>query len=180
MTNASQKVLQGKSTYISQGELAVDSASDVTISTILGSCIAACIWDPVAKIGGMNHFLLPEGPQTREGVFSSFGANSMELLINTLTRSGAQKERLRAKVFGGAEMYHGLTDAGSRNSEFVLRYLERENIPCDAQSLGGSQARRVEFSPASGRVRQKLIEDAHIDEITPKAQSSSELELFLT
>lgn len=178
MTNASQKISHGKSTYISQGEFAVDSAPEVTISTILGSCIAACIWDPVAKIGGMNHFLLPDGPQTTDGVFSSFGANAMELLINTLTRSGAQKERLRAKVFGGAEMYRGLTDAGNRNGEFVLSYLERENIPCEAQSLGGSQARRIEFNPATGRARQKLVEDARIVETVPKVSSSSEVELF--
>lgn len=178
MKNASQKISQGKSTYISQGEFAVDGAPEVTISTILGSCIAACIWDPVAKVGGMNHFLLPEGPQTADGTFSSFGANAMELLINTLIRSGAQKERLRAKVFGGAEMYRGLTDAGNRNGEFVLKYLERESIPCDAQSLGGSQARRVEFNPASGRARQRLVEDAHIEETIPKPTSSSEVELF--
>jgi chemotaxis protein CheD len=178
MTNASQKISQGKSTYISQGEFAVDSSPEVTISTILGSCIAACIWDPVAKIGGMNHFLLPDGPQTSDGGFSSFGANAMELLINTLTRSGAQKERLRAKVFGGAEMYRGLTDAGTRNGKFVLSYLERENIPCEAQSLGGSQARRIEFNPASGRARQKLVEDARIVETVPKVSSPSDIELF--
>ncbi|MEM5475658.1 chemotaxis protein CheD [Pacificibacter sp. AS14] len=178
MTNASQKTSQGKSIYISQGEFAVDSSPEVTISTILGSCIAACIWDPVAKIGGMNHFLLPDGPKNSDGAFSSFGANAMELLINTLTRSGAQKNRLRAKVFGGAEMYRGLTDAGDRNGEFVLKYLKLENIPCDAQSLGGSQARRVEFNPASGRARQKLVEDARIEETVPKVSSCSDVELF--
>lgn len=178
MTNTSQKISQGKSTYISQGEFAVESSPNVTISTILGSCIAACIWDPVAQVGGMNHFLLPNGPQTSEEGASSFGANAMELLINTLTRSGAQRNRLRAKVFGGAEMYRGLTDAGTRNVKFVLSYLEREGIPCDAQSLGGSQARRIEFTPASGRARQKLVEDAHIIETVPKISPSSDVELF--
>lgn len=178
MTNSSQKILQGKSSYISQGEFAVDGDPDVTISTILGSCVAACIWDPIARIGGMNHFLLPEGKQLVDGTFSSFGANAMELLINTLIRSGAQKERLRAKVFGGAEMYRGLTDAGSRNREFVLNYLTREKIPCDSHSLGGSQARRVEFSPATGRARQKLVEDARFVETVPKFQFTNDLELF--
>ena len=129
MTSVAQKQSQGKSTYISQGQFAVDSSPEVTISTILGSCIAACIWDPVAKVGGMNHFLLPDGPQSAEGGFSSFGANAMELLINTLIRSGAHKDRLRAKVFGGAEMYRGLTDAGNRNGEFVLNYFNPKEKP---------------------------------------------------
>jgi chemotaxis protein CheD len=178
MTSVARKMFQGKSTYISQGEFIVDSAPDVTISTILGSCIAACIWDPVAKIGGMNHFLLPDGPYSAKSGLSSFGANAMELLINTLICSGAQKDRLRAKVFGGAEMYRGLTDVGNRNGEFVLKYLERENIFCEAKSLGGSRARRIEFNPASGRARQKLVEDARVNESIPTEQSSSEIELF--
>jgi chemotaxis protein CheD len=178
MTNVSNKILQGKSVYITQGEFAVDCSPTVVISTILGSCIAACIWDPEANIGGMNHFLLPNGPQVLESDSSSFGANAMEVLINTLIRSGARKNCLRAKVFGGAEMCRGLTDAGSRNGLFVLSYLERENIPCVGQSLGGNQARRLEFYPESGRVRQKLVEDACVTEVIPEVPASNELELF--
>jgi chemotaxis protein CheD len=178
MTNISEKVLSGKSVYITQGEFAVDRSPTVVISTILGSCIAACIWDPEVKIGGMNHFLLPNGPKVLERDSSSFGANAMEVLINTLLRSGARKSCLQAKVFGGAEMYRGLTDAGRRNGSFVLSYLERENIPCIGQSLGGNQARRIEFFPESGRVRQKLVEDACINEVIPDVPVSNDLELF--
>ena len=173
----SQKNSGSKSTYIAQGEYAVSSDPETTISTILGSCVATCLWDPVARVGGMNHFLLPDGPTSRSEV-SSFGANAMELLINGLIRSGAVRSRLRAKVFGGAEMYRGLTNAGNQNGAFVLEYLEREGIPCDGQSLGGSKARRVEFVPMTGNARQKLVEDAHIREEVPETTPSNGLELF--
>lgn len=172
-----QQRSSGLRTYIAQGEYAIADVEDAVISTILGSCVATCLWDPVAKIGGMNHFLLPDGPPSRSDV-SSFGANAMELLINALIRKGACRERLRAKVFGGAEMYKGLTNAGNQNGLFVLSYLERENIPCDGQSLGGGQARRVEFFPAQGKARQKLVEDQHIVEKRPVPEKANDLELF--
>ncbi|SFI83748.1 chemotaxis protein CheD [Celeribacter neptunius] len=177
MTTISEKQTHGAKTYIAQGEYAISSEEGAVISTILGSCVATCLWDPVAKLGGMNHFLLPKGPPSRADV-SSFGANAMELLINALIRAGAVRERLRAKVFGGAEMYKGLTNAGNQNGLFVLSYLEREGIPCDGQSLGGTQARRVEFVPALGKARQKLVEDSHIVETVPAPEKSHDLELF--
>lgn len=178
MTTISEKRASGSRTYIAQGEYAIGDCEAAVISTILGSCVATCLWDPVARVGGMNHFLLPEGPPSRSDV-SSFGANAMELLINGLIRHGARRERLRAKVFGGAEMYKGLTNAGNQNGTFVLSYLERENIPCDGQSLGGAQARRVEFMPALGKARQKLVSDAsQIVEKRPPPERTSDLELF--
>ncbi|PTQ75404.1 chemotaxis protein CheD [Celeribacter persicus] len=178
MTAISEKQNAGNRTYIAQGEYAIGDGEEVVISTILGSCVATCLWDPVARIGGMNHFLLPEGPAMRSDV-SSFGAHAMELLINSLVRHGARRERLRAKVFGGAEMYKGLTDAGTQNGMFVLSYLARENIPCDGQSLGGTLARRVEFMPALGKARQKLVPDASlVVEIVPVTEQTSDLELF--
>jgi chemotaxis protein CheD len=167
------------SQYIAQGEYAVDSREDSKITTILGSCVATCLWDPDAQVGGMNHFLLPHGSGTGGGV-SSFGANAMELLINALIKSGADRRRFRAKVFGGAEMYKGLTSVGSQNAAFVLDYLECEGIPCDGQSLGGSLARRVEFMPAIGAARQKFVEDTVIVKPEPVVELpvTSELELF--
>ncbi|WP_417239737.1 chemotaxis protein CheD [Celeribacter halophilus] len=177
MTAILQKQPSDLRTYIAQGEYAIADAEDAVITTVLGSCVATCLWDPVAGIGGMNHFLLPDGPPSRSDV-SSFGANAMELLINALIRSGALRGRLRAKVFGGAEMYKGLTNVGNQNGRFVLSYLEREGIPCDGQSLGGVQARRVEFFPTQGKARQKLVEDTHIVEKRPVPEISSDLELF--
>ena len=166
------------STYIGQGEYAVSCNSDEVISTILGSCVATCLWDSDTKIGGMNHFLLPDGPHTPNGHVSSFGANSMELLINALIRNGADRNRLRAKVFGGAEMYRGLTDAGARNGDFVTSYLERESIPCDGMSLGGGHARRIEFDPTTGRARQKFVADHCVMEKMDVQEVSNDLEIF--
>jgi chemotaxis protein CheD len=168
-----------KSKYIAQGEFAVDAGPNGKITTILGSCVATCLWDPEARVGGMNHILLPDSVGN-DAEFSSLGANSMELLINGLIRLGANKNNLRAKVFGGAAMYKGLTSAGDQNGTFVLDYLEREHIPCDGQSLGGSKARRIEFIPATGQARQKFVEDVPIEKVAPKPVEvpSNDLELF--
>ncbi len=173
----SHKSATGRRTYIAQGEFAISASEEAVISTILGSCVATCLWDPRANLGGMNHFLLPEGPSSRSDV-SSFGVNAMELLINALIREGADRSRLRAKVFGGAEMYRGLTRAGSENGSFVMSYLKREGIACDAQSLGGTRARRVEFCPATGFARQKLVEDTQLNERLPAIDLGHDLELF--
>jgi chemotaxis protein CheD len=171
----------GGSCYIAQGEHALGNRSEDVISTILGSCVATCLWDPVAGIGGMNHILLPDSGGENIAA-SSYGANAMELLINAMISAGAVKKRFRAKLFGGATMYVGLSDAGKKNGDFVLDYLARESIPLDGKSLGGTQARRVEFWPADGRARQKLVEDQSVaDEkptrvITPPP--GNDLELF--
>lgn len=163
--------------YITQGEHAIASGPDAVISTLLGSCVAVCLWDPVARIGGMNHLLLPEEGLILPGM-SGYGANAMELVINGLIRGKAQRERLRAKLFGGAVMISGLSNAGQRNAAFAEAYLARENIPCDSQSLGGTQARRVEFWPADGRVRIKFLSDVRIVAQPPKPVAGTEVELF--
>ncbi|MCA0044966.1 chemotaxis protein CheD [Celeribacter litoreus] len=176
-TTIERKRPAGKRTYIAQGEFAITSQTEAVISTILGSCVATCLWDPEARLGGMNHFLLPDGPAKNSEV-SSFGANAMELLINGLIRAGGDRARFRAKVFGGASLYRGLTNAGDQNGAFVLEYLARERIPCDGQSLGGTRARRIEFQPTLGAARQKFVDDAMIVEKAPAAAKSNELELF--
>ncbi len=170
--------LPGESIYIGQGEHAVGRGIGTVISTLLGSCVAVCVWDPVAQIGGMNHFLLPDG---RDGVNgqSSFGLNSMELLLNALSRQGGLRSRFQAKVFGGAEMISGLSDAGSRNGRFAMEYLERENIPCKSSSLGGRMGRRVEFWPADGRARLKFLDDVPLPRFDlPPAIPPQDVELF--
>jgi len=163
--------------HITQGEYAVGDGGHGSISTILGSCVATCLYDPGSGRGGMNHFLLPEG--TGSGApAASFGINAMELLINALIKAGAQRSRLQAKVFGGARMIAGLSDIGARNGEFVLDFLRREGIACTGQSLGGTQARRVQFWPAEGRARQKLLGEALVVETVPAARPGNEVELF--
>ena len=162
--------------HISQGEFAIGEGPGSSITTILGSCVATCLYDPVAGLGGMNHFLLPEG--ANGGAGASFGINAMELLINALIKAGARRERLQAKVFGGARMIAGLSDVGARNGSFVLDFLRREGILCTGQSLGGTQARRVQFWPEDGRARQKLLGEANIVEIAPKPAPGNGVELF--
>lgn len=169
----------GRPRHISQGEYAIGDGTESPISTILGSCVATCIYDPKARVGGMNHFLLPEGSNV--GIqAASFGVNAMELLINAMIKQGASRNNLHAKVFGGARMIAGLSDVGAKNAAFVLGFLRQEGITCTGQSLGGTQARRVEFWPADGRARQKLLGETvqAIVEKPPLVKSGNEVELF--
>ncbi|RYH09821.1 chemotaxis protein CheD [Tropicimonas sp. IMCC6043] len=126
------------------------------ITTVLGSCVATCLWDPDSALGGMNHILLPDncGSDLHS---RSHGTNAMELLINALLRRGADRRRLRAKLFGGARMIEGLSDIGQANARFAKEFCHRENIPCIASSLGGIVGRRIQFWPATGKARQMLL-----------------------
>lgn len=147
---------------IIQGEQHVDDDPRTVLTTILGSCIAACIWDGVAGLGGMNHFLLPGNDADMKnrqpgGDAMRFGVHAMELLVNGLLRRGAQRNRLQAKLFGGARMIKGLTDIGELNARFAERFLQAEGIAFAGGSLRGEQGRRIQFWPVSGRARQVLL-----------------------
>ncbi len=164
-------------TYISQGEHAIAKGPDRIIATLLGSCVSACLWDPIAGIGGMNHVLFIDENANAAQVFGH-GVNGMELLINGLLRQGADRFSLQAKVFGGARMIEGLSDAGVRNGVFVLDYLAREGIPHVGGDLGGDKARRLEFWPGTGRARMKLVTTS-VPIKTPEILSAtSDIELF--
>jgi chemotaxis protein CheD len=151
-----------KKVNIVQGEQHVDNDPRTVLTTILGSCIAACIWDQKMGIGGMNHFLLPGNDadvKNRQpaGDAMRFGVHAMELLVNGLLRRGAQRARLQAKLFGGARMIKGLTDIGELNASFAERFLKAEGIAIVGGSLRGEQGRRIQFWPVSGRARQVLL-----------------------
>lgn len=148
----------GKRIHVVQGEQHVTSDPEVVLTTILGSCVAACLRDPVAGVGGMNHFLLPDGVKDG-GVAQRYGAHAMELLINDILRRGGRRDRLEAKLFGGGRMFDGLTDVGGANAAFAEKFLRDEGIPVVAASLGGSGARRVQYWPVSGRAQQKSVTD---------------------
>lgn len=139
-----------------QGEFLVSNDPSKCIVTVLGSCVSACLYDPVAHIGGANHFLVAKGPSVG-GDNLRYGIHAMELLINALLREGAEKGRLVAKIFGGAKMFDDMVDIGQVNADFAIRFLEDENIPVKAQSLFGRQARRIRFWPASGRAMQRIV-----------------------
>lgn len=164
--------------YIAQGEYATGDDPEEVIATVLGSCVAVCLFDPVRGAGGMNHILLPD-IEGSDGRRTLFGAHAMELLINDLLKMGCRKSDLRGKVFGGARMIASLGRAGALNGEFVDRFLASEGIPVDSRSLGGTLARRVEFWPASGRARMRFIDDQPVElEVRPRPTSGNAVELF--
>lgn len=146
------------------------------VTTILGSCVAVCLHDPIARIGGMNHILLPEDTGGAASG-ASFGVNAMELLINGIIKHGGARGRLVAKVFGGGRMVAGLSDVGALNSQFVRTFLEAENIACIGESTGGTKGRRIEFWPYSGKARQKRMARV-IDPMWRAPPRTTEVELF--
>jgi len=148
------QVLRMQKIHVVQGEYHVTGKPDICLSTILGSCVAACVRDVDVGVGGMNHFLLP-GDASTDGL--RYGVQSMELLINALLRAGARRDRLEAKLFGGARIVAGLSDIGAQNVKFAQRFLADEGIAYAGGSLGGTQARRIQYWPYDGRVRQTLI-----------------------
>ncbi len=141
-----------------RGEHRVSAERDVVLTTLLGSCVAACMHDPERGVGGMNHFLLP-GDRAEDDAGSVLQAvHAMELLVNALLRQGARRDRLRAKLFGGARLVFGLTDVGAKNAAFAEEFLRREGIRAAGGSLRGEQGRRVQFWPVSGRARQIMLD----------------------
>jgi chemotaxis protein CheD len=149
-----------KKIHIIQGEFHVASESNVVLSTVLGSCVAACMRDPEAKVGGMNHFLLPGAQSAKPLESERYGAYLMELLINGLLQRGARRDRIEAKIFGGARMVDGLSDIGAQNGVFAKEFLKNEGIRIIAENLGGRHGRRLEYYPLSGRARQILLPSA--------------------
>jgi chemotaxis protein CheD len=150
--------------HVIQGEHAVSRDPTMTMTTVLGSCVAACLYDVEAGVGGMNHFLLAESADgvRLEDEAMRYGAYAMEILINDLMKQGARRDRLEAKLFGGGKLFDALNDVGAANAGFARRFLEAEGIPLAGASLGGRQARRVEFWPTTGRARQREV-DQHIE-----------------
>ncbi|MGQ0709264.1 MAG: chemoreceptor glutamine deamidase CheD [Rhodoferax sp.] len=135
------------------------SNEELVIMTVLGSCIAACIWDGKARTGGMNHFMLPEG----EDGSGRYGSYAMELLINEMLKLGARRETMQAKVFGGGQVMAGFTtmNVGERNTKFVLDYLATERIPVVSQDVLDIHPRKVCFFPVTGKAMVKRLAHSH-------------------
>jgi chemotaxis protein CheD len=132
------------------------------ITTVLGSCVSTCLWDPVERIGGMNHFMLPgdtASPGSPWAASARLGVYAMEVVINDMIRLGADRRRLVAKVFGGAQLLAGFDrlDVGAKNSEFVLDFLKVEGIRVLAQDLLDVCPRKVHFFVESGKVQVKRL-----------------------
>jgi chemotaxis protein CheD len=167
------------------------------ISTVLGSCISACVRDPAVNLGGMNHFMLPQdatvGPNNwldpAVGLATRYGVYAMESLINDLLKLGARRERLEIKLFGGGRILSGMTDVGDRNIQFIHDYIRLEGHRVAAEDLGGTQPRKLIYFPASGRARLRKLrpvenriishhEQLYLESIGSKAAGGGDVELF--
>jgi len=155
---------RGVVTTVHQGDCLVSGDTELTFSTVLGSCISACVRDRVANVGGMNHFLLAEqsgSAKDRYGASARYGAFAMEQLINkVLSKGTGRKQNLEIKVFGGGKINAALDDVGAKNIEFVRSFLADEGYTLDGSDMGGMFARRVLFKPASGRAFVKRLDNA--------------------
>ncbi len=146
------------------------------ITTVLGSCVSACLRDPVVRVGGMNHFMLPDDTSSGRsswmhpdvGLSTRYGAFAMEILINELLKLGARRERFEIKLFGGGRMLASMTDVGARNIDFVRHFIGVEGFRVVAEDLGGEGARRIVYFPATGRVRVKRLRTLDDQEIVSR------------
>ena len=145
---------------VAQGEARVSGDDDVVFTTILGSCVATCFYDPFARIGGLNHYLLATGTDANPGTFQRYGVHAMEVLINDMLRVGAMRHRLKARIFGGGRMHAAFQDIGASNIAFAREFLRNEKIPLVGEDVGGTLARRVDFRPGLGLSRCRTINSA--------------------
>jgi chemotaxis protein CheD len=146
------------------GDFYVTEHNEVLL-TVLGSCVSVCIRDPVLKVGGMNHFMLPRPPAHEKdkwhgisGTATRYGSASMEQLIGNLIKLGADRNRLEVKLFGGGRVLAGITDVGKQNIEFAREFVASERLKVIAEDLGGPWPRQIQYFPHTGRVRVRRLE----------------------
>ena len=179
------------------GEYYVTRNEEV-ITTVLGSCISACIRDPSAQVGGMNHFMLPEDSSSGDGnrwldpvagLATRYGTHAMESLINELMKLGASRSRFEIKLFGAGRILASVTDVGARNIEFVHEFLKTEGFRALAEDLGDIYPRRVAYFPATGKVKVRKLrpleataiaeaERKYLTDIGTGASKGGDVELF--
>jgi len=145
---------------------------DLLLTTTLGSCIAACLWDRNARVGGMNHFMLPEGNSDS----GRYGSYAMELLINEMMKRGASRTSMEAKVFGGGQVIAGMSslNVGERNTAFVFEYLRTERIPVLSKDVMDIYPRKVCFLPASGKAMVKRLASANTDALLAQDRAAAQ------
>ncbi len=164
------KILPGEFYVTMNGEL---------ITTVVGSCISACIRDTVTGIGGMNHFMLPAVTNhfgkawinTPVNAQTRYGSIAMERLINIILAGGGKRQNLEVKLFGGGNVLQIDTDIGGKNIEFVKRYIETEGLDIAALDVGGNRPRKIQYFPHTGRARVKSLSSLHNDTLTRRESS---------
>ncbi|MBF9044317.1 chemotaxis protein CheD [Rhodobacterales bacterium HKCCE4037] len=164
--------------HIIQGEYFVTDDPNLVLSTLLGSCVAACFRDPALGMGGINHFLLPGNDP---GVSSSirYGAHAMEQLINAMLRRGARRHGMEVWLFGGANVLSGMTQIGDSNAKFARKFVHDEGFKLRGEDLGGTRGRKVRFHPATGRFEVTPLAEAIAEKPRPRpASTGGEIELF--
>lgn len=137
------------------------SADPMIVYTVLGSCVSACVRDPIAGVGGMNHFMLPKPKEEGNdswGESTRYGSYAMESLINGILKRGGIKSRLEVKLFGAGKIYDSHIDVGARNAEWVLEYLKAEGLSACKTDLGDVFPRKVYYFTESGKVLLKKLE----------------------
>jgi chemotaxis protein CheD len=156
------------------------SAEPFELGTVLGSCVAVCLYDPIRRLGGMNHILLPG--KCLNCVSTRYGVHAMEILINDIMHLGGDRKMLVAKAFGGANVIKTLkqTPIGDNNVKFVREFLATERIPLVAQRLGGSNAIIVQFRTDTGKAKVRHVDGSRMkqvirDEISYKRAHSTDL-----
>lgn len=160
------KEVQSQAAKVLPGEYLV-TRRDIALVTLLGSCVAACLRDAEADIGGINHFMLPEGGTGPASESARYGGYAMEMLLNEMLKRGAARGRIEAKVFGGGSVLKGFTTAnvGERNAQFVREYLAREGIRIVAEDLLDVHPRKLFYFPKSGRALVKRLPAAYVAEV---------------
>ncbi|AKJ93956.1 chemotaxis protein CheD [Thioalkalivibrio versutus] len=157
------------------GECYVSVSHSELITTVLGSCVSACVWSSEAGVGGMNHFMLPDGARDSGwgpavSNATRYGTHAMEFLINELLKLGARREDLRIKMFGGGRVMAGMSDVGAGNIAFMRRFLRDEKLELVAEDVGGRWPRKVVFFPATGRARVKKLVSLHNNTLLEREQ----------
>jgi len=168
------KSLQVIAAKILPGEFYVTTQNELIV-TVLGSCVSACVRDPVFGIGGMNHFMLPlqasDGGTWEKkglGLATRYGNYAMEHLVNEILKNGGMRKNLEVKVFGGGKILAQMTDIGDKNIQFVLEYIKTEGLSLLNHDLGDIYPRKVQYHPKSGKVRIKKLRSLHNDTITAR------------
>jgi len=164
------------------GQYYVSKYGDEVIATTLGSCVSACIRDNKLGIGGMNHFMLPlkheHGSEDWMGAATRYGSYAMEHLINDILKAGGKRKNLEVKLAGGGKIVANMSDVGQRNIDFVLDYLQTENLDVFVQDLGDVHPRKVLYYPDSGRLRVKRLRSLHNETLVEREKSyQQELEV---
>lgn len=146
------------------GQLYVSKSGEMVV-TVLGSCVSACVRDPINGVGGMNHFMLPVQHAEKRGVSpeltdaARYGNWAMEFLINEVLKNGGVRKNLEVKLFGGGRVLAGMNkmDVGQKNIDFILHYLDQENIKIAVQDLGGEFPRKVLYFSDTGSVKVRKL-----------------------